>query len=226
MIVDILTLFPKMFKGPLTESIIKKAQEKKIISINIHNLRNFTTDRHKTCDDRPYGGGAGMVMKPEPIFKAVEHIQNNSKNHVKSKIILLSPQGKTFKQKTAKKLSKDKHLILVCGHYEGFDERIKKLSHTEISIGDYILTGGELAAMVILDAIARLIPGVVGNSQSVSEESFNNNLLDYPHYTRPAIYKNMSVPEILKSGNHQQIKKWREEKRLKKTLQKRPDLLK
>lgn len=216
-----MTLFPETF-APLSSSIIKRAQEKGLVSINLYNLRDFTHDRHRTVDDAPYGGGSGMVMKIEPIYEALEHIQADGEpgGHV----ILLSPQGRIFTQKVAESLREHKRLVLICGHYEGLDERVaENLCDDEISIGDYVLTGGELPAMVIIDAVVRLIPGVI-DEESVLYESFSGNLLDYPHYTRPREFHGWTVPEILLSGNHEEIRKWRHQKSLQKTAQKRPDL--
>jgi len=219
--IDILTLFPKMFKGPFDESIVKRAQEKGLVKIKIHNLRNWATNKHGTVDDRPYGGGAGMIMRVDAIERAILKIKNQ-----KSKIILLTPQGKVFNQKTAKKLSKHDHLILICGHYEGIDERVREnLVDEEISIGDYILTGGELPAMIVTDAIVRLIPNVLKKPEAIKEESFSKNLLEFPQYTRPADFKNWKVPKVLLSGDHKKIEKWRKKKALEKTKKRRPDLL-
>lgn len=218
--IDILTLFPNMFNGFKEESIIKRAISDKKVSINTVNFRDFATNKHKKVDDTPYGGGSGMVLMCQPIFDAVDSIRNK-----KSKVILLSPQGKTFNQKKAYELSKEEHLIFICGHYEGFDERIKSICDEEISIGDFVLTGGELPAMVVCDSVVRLIPGVI-DDESSKNESFNDNLLDYPTYTKPRNYKGMQVPDVLLSGNHEKIDKWRKEKRLKITSEKRPDLLK
>lgn len=219
--VDIITLFPAMFTGPFTESIIGRAQKHGHVEINLINLRDFTHDRHRTVDDRPYGGGAGMVLKPEPVFEAVESLRQAT-----SRVILLSPQGRPFRQAMARELSTQTHLILVCGHYEGFDERIRiGLADAEISIGDYVLTNGSLAAMVVTDAIVRLLPGVLGCGESVDEESFSQNLLEYPQYTRPEDYRGMRVPDILLSGHHQAVADWRHEQALKRTRERRPDLL-
>ncbi len=218
--IDILTLFPDMFNGFKSESIIKRAIDGDKVSINTINFRDFATNKHKKVDDTPYGGGSGMVLMCQPIFDAVDNIKTE-----KSKVILLSPQGEKFSQKKAYDLSKEEHLIFICGHYEGFDERIKSICDEEISIGDYVLTGGELPAMVICDSVVRLIPGVI-DDESSKNESFNDNLLDYPTYTKPRNYKGMQVPEVLLSGNHEKINKWRNEKRLKITSEKRPDLLK
>ena len=221
--IDILTLFPPMFKGPFTESILKRAQEKKILKINIHNVRDFTKDKHHTVDDRPFGGGTGMIMKPEPLFEAVDFIKSQVSPPLR-KIILMCPQGKTYTQTKAKELSKEKHLIFICGHYEGVDERVREcLATEEISIGDYILTGGELACMVVIDALARLVPGVLAKEPA---DSFSDYLLDYPQYTRPSKYKEMKIPTILLSGNHQEISRWRRRETLRRTFLKRPDLLK
>ena len=220
--IDILTLFPNIFDGPLTESIIKRAQEKKAVEIDIHNLRKYTKDRHCSADDRPYGGGSGMVLKPEPILEAVDDIKKES-----TQIVLMSPKGDKLNQKIVKELAKEKHLLFICAHYEGVDERIRTgLDLREISIGDYILTNGSLAAMVVIDGVVRLVEGVVGNPNSILDESFSNNMLEYPHYTRPREYRGMKVPEELLSGNHKQIDNWRKEQALKSTKKRRPDLLK
>ncbi|MBI4846809.1 MAG: tRNA (guanosine(37)-N1)-methyltransferase TrmD [Candidatus Omnitrophica bacterium] len=218
--IDVLTLFPDMFKGVLGESILKRAQEKKKIKIDIYNLRDWTHDKRRTVDDKPYGGGPGMVLKPEPVFLACDDLCKKNTH-----VILLCPQGRPFKQATAEGLKKYKHLLLICGHYEGFDERIRSLAHREISIGDYILTCGEIPAMVIIDAVARLIPGVLGEEDSLRSESFTNDLLEYPHYTRPRSYRNMQVPAVLLSGDHQRIEKWRFSQSVKRTRSKRKDLL-
>lgn len=217
--IDILTLFPNMFSGFMNESIIKRAIDEKKVTINTVNFRDYAKNKHKKVDDTPYGGGSGMVLMCQPIFDAVDSVKTE-----KSKVVLLSPQGKKFSQKKAYELSKEEHLIFICGHYEGFDERIKSICDEEISIGDYVLTGGELPAMVITDSIVRLLPGVI-DEQSHLNDSFNDNLLDYPTYTKPRNYKGMQVPEVLLSGDHEKIKEWRDEKRLKITSEKRPDLL-
>lgn len=223
--IDILTLFPQMFKGPFEESIIKRAQKKGLVKIEIHNLRNCTTDKHGTVDDRPYGGGTGMILMVEPIDRALRDLKRKAKNE-KRKVILLSPQGKVFNQEKARQLAKINHLIFICGHYEGMDERVcENLVDEEISIGDYVLTGGELPAMIVVDTIARLIPGVLEKEGALKEESFAKNLLEYPQYTRPASFRGWKVPKVLLSGNHQKIKKWREEKALERTKKRRPDLL-
>lgn len=217
--IDILTLFPEMFENIFSSSIIKRAIEDKKVEINIYNFRNYTTDPHNKVDDTPYGGGAGMVLTCQPIFDCVEAIRKDY-----SKVILLTPDGKTYNQEMAYNLSKEKHLILIAGHYEGFDERIRSICDLELSIGDYVLTGGELASMVIVDSIVRLLPGVI-EEESHKNDSFNNNLLDYPTYTKPRIYKGMEVPEVLLSGDHKKIANWRMEQSIKKTKERRPDLL-
>ncbi len=218
--VDVLTLFPEMFQGPLTESMLRRAREAGLININLVNIRDFTSDKHQTADDSPYGGGAGMVMKAEPIQKAV-----SSKRKAESRVILLCPTGKLLTQEKVKELAKEKHLILICGHYEGIDERVRDLVDEEISIGDYVLTGGELPAMVLIDAIARNIPGVVKEEESVKKDSFYKGLLDYPSYTKPDEFEGQRVPEVLLSGHHAEIGRWRRKEALRKTLYLRPDLL-
>lgn len=231
--IDILTLFPEMFKGPFDASIIKRAQKESIIKIRIHDLRKWAKDRHKTVDDEPYGGGVGMILKPEPVFEAVEELQKkfyqtHSPRKV-SHVILLTPQGRQFNFRIADKLSALSQLILVCGHYEGEDNRIfDHLAHEKLSIGDYILTGGELPAMVLVDSVVRLVPGVLGKEESKEAESFSftyRGLLKYPQYTRPPVYNDLKVPEVLLSGNHAEIEKWRKEEALKRTQEYRPDLL-
>ena len=223
--IDIITLFPSMFRGPFDESIIKRARKKGILEINLHNLRDFTGDRHRTVDDLPYGGGAGMVMKPEPLFRAVEKVKEEKRSSWK--VILLSPQGQPFAQEKAKELAQEEGLIFICGHYEGVDERVREhLMDEELSLGDFVLTGGELAAIVMVDAIARMLPEVLGCKDSIREDSFYQTLLDYPHYTRPAEFRGWKVPGVLISGNHQKIREWRKKKKLENTFKKRPDLLK
>jgi tRNA (guanine37-N1)-methyltransferase len=227
--VDILTLFPSMF-SPLEESIIGKARDRGILDIAITDIRSFAKDKHRTADDTPYGGGAGMVMKPELIFEAVEHVScrshKNPKQRAKSeKVILLSPRGRAFSQEVAMDLAKCEHLVLICGHYEGVDERVKKLIDEEISVGDYVLTGGELPAMVVIDAVSRFIPGVLGDGSSSKEDSFSHGLLEYPHYTKPREHMNEKVPEVLMGGNHKNIAKWRREQAVINTFFNRPDLL-
>ncbi|MFH1397698.1 MAG: tRNA (guanosine(37)-N1)-methyltransferase TrmD [Candidatus Omnitrophota bacterium] len=226
--IDIITIFPKMFSAVLNESIIKRAQEKNKVKIYTHDLRDYTIDKHRKVDDRPFGGGSGMVLQPEPIFRAVNKIRLKSQDlKVKSRVILLTPQGQKLVQVKAKKLLKYKQIILICGHYEGVDERVRQaLADEEISIGDYVLTGGEIPAMVLVDCLVRLIPGVLGDKNSLNFESFEGNLLEYPQYTRPADFRGMGVPEILLSGNHKKIAAWRKQEALKKTVKKRPDLLK
>ena len=217
--IDILSLFPNMFDAVFQESIIKRAIDQEVVSINIHNFRDYSTHSHKKVDDTPYGGGSGMVLMPQPIFDSVKALRTKE-----SKVILLTPDGEVYKQNKAYELSKEKHLILICGHYEGFDERIRSIVDLEISIGDYILTGGEYAAMIIIDSITRLLPGVI-KEESHIEESFNNNLLDYPTYTKPRNYEGMEVPEVLLSGDHKKIKEYREEQSKIKTEIRRPDLI-
>jgi tRNA (guanine37-N1)-methyltransferase len=217
--VDILTLFPEMFQGPFSASILKRAQEQGLLTIALHNIRASTTDKHHIVDDYPYGGGAGMVMKPEPVFAAVEAVYQDGP------IILLSPQGRLFTQHTACELAQQARLTLICGHYEGVDERVRThLVTDEISIGDYVLTGGELAAMVMIDATSRLLPGVLGAATSILEESHSNNLLEYPHYTRPPEFRGWRVPDILLSGHHANIARWRRKESLRRTRARRPDL--
>ncbi len=221
----VLTLFPGMFDGVLQHSILKRAIDKGCIDIHLYNIRDFTQDKHKTADDVPYGGGGGMVMKPEPIFAAVEHIVD-SHQLTSYKVIYLSPQGTTLTQELAKTLALEEELILLCGHYEDIDERVRiALVDQEISIGDYVLTGGELAAMVLIDTVARMLPDVVGKAQSVVSDSFYGQLLDYPHYTRPQEFRGMKVPDILLSGHHKNIQEWRQQEALKRTRERRPDLL-
>jgi tRNA (guanine37-N1)-methyltransferase len=219
--IDVLTLFPAMFAGPLDESIIKRAREAGRLDLAIHNLRDYAHDRHKTVDDRPFGGGPGMLLKPEPIFEAVESLAREG-----TRVILLSPAGRPFSQAIARELAGLEHLLMVSGHYEGFDERVRqKLAQDELSIGDYVLTNGALPVMVIIDAVTRLLPGVLGDAESALEESFSEGLLEYPQYTRPADFRGMKVPEILLSGNHAEIARWRDEQARLRTEQRRPDLL-
>lgn len=220
---DVLSIFPEMLESPLDFSIIKKAQEKGLINIHLHNIRAWAKDKHKMTDDAPYGSGCGMIMKVEPVDKALEEIKDESKNPL---VVLMTPQGKVFNQQIAVELAQQEQLIIICGRYEGVDERIREhLVDREISIGDYILTGGELCALVVIDAVSRLIPGVLGNVQSNQNESFCRGLLEYPQYTRPAEYKSWSVPEVLLSGNHAEIENWRTEQSLSRTYKRRPDLL-
>jgi tRNA (guanine37-N1)-methyltransferase len=220
--IDILTLFPDYFRGPLTVSMVKRAVDKKALDLRVHDLRAFTTDKRNTADDVPFGGGAGMVMKPEPLLKAIAAIKKGRK---KVRTLLMSPQGKTFDHSMALSLAEEKSLLFVCGHYEGLDERVMGCIDGEVSLGDYVLTGGEPAAAVIIDSLARFLPGVVGDKRSVERDSFFNGLLDYPHYTRPRVFKGMQVPEVLLSGNHARIERWRQKESLRNTLLKRPDLL-
>src|SRR3989338_1696399 len=226
MLIDIITIFPEVFKPYINESILKIAQEKGKLKVKLHNLRDYTLDKHRKVDDRPFGGGPGMVMTAEPIFRAAEKIRRTKdEGRGTTKIILLCPQGKTLNQKMARRLSKLKHLILICGRYEGVDERVRRsLADEEISIGDYVLTGGELPAMVLVDALTRLIPGVLGHKDSTRDESFSADLLEYPQYSRPADFKGIKVPEVLLSGNHKKIEEWRKKQALETTKKKRPDL--
>ncbi|MDQ0215103.1 tRNA (guanine37-N1)-methyltransferase [Oikeobacillus pervagus] len=224
--IDVLSLFPEMFEGVFQSSILKKASEKQAASYNVINFREFAEGKHKTVDDYPYGGGAGMVLKPQPIFDAVKAIQQERKEGQPPRIILMCPQGERYTQQKAEELAKEEHLILICGHYEGYDERIRQeLVTDEISIGDYVLTGGELGAMVVVDSVVRLLPGVLGNEASPVLDSFSSGLLEHPHYTRPAEFCGLKVPEVLTSGNHQLIEEWREKESLRRTLERRPDLL-
>jgi len=224
--IDILTLFPEICRAPLSESMMKRAQETKIVDLRIHNLRDWTTDKHHIVDDAPFGGGQGMVMKPEPIFAAVEELQKSAISNQKSKIILMSPGGRRLDQELATELSKESHLTVVCGHYEGVDHRvIEHLVDLEVSIGDYVLTNGAIAAVVLVDAVVRLLPGVLGHEQSAQDDSFSAGLLEAPQYTRPAEFRGWKIPEVLLSGNHAEIAKWRKERALKRTKQNRPDLL-
>lgn len=246
---DILTIFPKIFDSYFSHSLMARARKKGLIKIAAHDLRKYAGDKHKTVDDRPYGGGVGMVMKVNVVFKALQALKKSPppnpppqgggikkkfpslevgvpEGRGKGRVILMTPQGKTFNQKIVKRLSKYDRLILISGRYEGYDERIRKLADEEISIGDYVLTGGELPAMVVIDAVARLVPGVVGKEQSLEEESFSQGLLEYPQYTRPPEFRKMKVPQVLLSGDHAKIRKWRQEQSLKRTKKRRPDLLK
>ncbi|MFC1631997.1 tRNA (guanosine(37)-N1)-methyltransferase TrmD [Candidatus Omnitrophota bacterium] len=224
--IDVITIFPKMFGPVLNESIIKRAQKKGLVRIGIHDLREHAINRQRKIDDRPFGGGPGMVFRPEPIFSAVAKLKGKRSSSAVM-TILLTPQGKKLDQRLAKRLAKYKHLILICGHYEGVDQRVgEKLADTEISIGDFILTCGELPAMVLIDSVVRLIPKVLGKAESTVAESFNQGLLEYPQYTRPAVFQGMSVPEVLLSGNHRLIEDWRKAKAVEATRKKRPDLLK
>jgi tRNA (guanine37-N1)-methyltransferase len=222
--IDILTLFPEICRAPLSESIMKRAQENKIVDLRIHNLRDWTKDKHRIVDDAPFGGGQGMVMKPEPIFAAVEELKEQVDE--KSKIILMSPAGRRFDQPMAERFSRERHLIVICGHYEGVDHRvIEHLVDLEISIGDYVLTNGAIAAVVLVDAIVRLLPGALGHEQSAADDSFSGGLLEAPQYTRPAEFRDWKVPDVLVSGNHAEIAAWRKKEALRRTRENRPDLL-
>jgi len=228
--IEILTLFPEMFQSPFSVGIFKRAIDRKLVSVNTHNIRDYTHDKHRTVDDYAYGGGAGMILKPEPIFEAIESIKSDiySKEGVDIvlPIILLTPQGRLFTQEVAQELSRYSYMILICGRYEGVDERVRQhLVTDEISIGDYVLSGGELAAMVVVDAVVRLLPGVLGSEASLLDDSHTTGLLEYPQYTRPAIYRGWSVPQVLLSGNHAQLTKWRREQAIQRTLERRPELL-
>jgi tRNA (guanine37-N1)-methyltransferase len=237
--IDILTLFPEICRAPLNESMMKRAQENEIVDLHIHNLRDWTTDKHHIVDDAPFGGGQGMVMKPEPIFAAVEELRGRSRGtsnighrtsniqHPASKVILMSPAGRRLDQWMATELSRESHLIVICGHYEGIDHRvIEHLVDAEISIGDYVLTNGAIAAVVLVDAVVRLLPGVLGHEQSAADDSFSADLLEAPVYTRPAEFRGWKVPDVLLSGNHAEIAVWRKEEALRRTRENRPDLLK
>lgn len=219
---DIITLFPRMFDSPLQESILHKARQSGLISVGLHDLRDYTVDRHRTADDTPYGGGAGMVLKIEPLVAAIENIRSTSGQ---TRTLLTSPQGEKFTQATACRLSALSQIVIVCGRYEGFDERVLDYVDEEVSLGDYVLTGGELAAMAVVDAVARQVPGVIGAEESVAEDSLANGLLKYPQYTRPAEFRGTRVPDVLMSGDHKKIEQWRREAALSKTAARRPDLL-
>jgi tRNA (guanine37-N1)-methyltransferase len=222
--IDVLTLFPGIFKGPLDESILKRARDAGLIDIHLHDIRDWATDKHRTVDDYPYGGGAGMVMKPEPIFAAVEAVQQMVEPS--GRVILLTPQGRVFSQAIARELSSEPRLLLLCGRYEGVDERVREhLVDDEISIGDYVLGGGELPAMVLIETVARLVPGVLGSEESLAHESHTGGLLEYPQYTRPEDFRGWKVPDVLLSGNHGEVEKWRNQQRLERTRRRRPDLL-
>ena len=219
--IDVLTLFPEMFGGVLSESILRIAQEKALLDVEVWDIRDFTSDRHRTADDRPYGGGPGMVMKVEPVFACLEHVLAMRGENAHR--VLLTPQGRLFRQDVAHEFAAKEHLLLICGHYEGFDERIRiGLTPDEVSVGEYVLSGGELAAMVVIDAVARLLPGVLGSMESLTEESFSEgDLLEYPQYTRPAEFRGMKVPEILLSGHHENIRAWRAERAVRRTQERR-----
>ena len=221
--IDILTLFPEMFTGVFGSSIVKHAQETQAVTFNLVNFRDYTESKHKKVDDYPYGGGAGMVLMPQPIFSAIESLTGNLTS--KPRIILLCPQGERYTQRKAEELAKEEHIIMICGHYEGYDERIREhLVTDEISIGDYVLTGGELGAMVVADSVTRLLPNVLGNETSAVTDSFSTGMLEHPHYTRPADFRGMKVPDILLSGHHENIANWRKEQSIKRTKERRPDI--
>jgi len=221
---DIVTIFPRMFEGPTREGILGRAIERHLVDLRVHDLRDFTDDRHRTVDDVAYGGGPGMVLKPAPLFRAVEAIREE--RGVPEAVILTSPQGRTFTQAEAERLSRLGHVVLLCGRYEGVDERVRELVATEeLSIGDYVLTGGELPALVVLDAVVRLLPGVVGDEQSVEQDSFRRGLLDHPQFTRPAEFRGLAVPGVLLSGHHAEVRRWRKRQALERTIDRRPDLL-
>ncbi|MDP4169758.1 MAG: tRNA (guanosine(37)-N1)-methyltransferase TrmD [Bacillota bacterium] len=222
--IDVLTLFPEMFSGVFGQSILKKAEEKNAVNYNVVNFRDYADNKHNTVDDYPYGGGAGMVLKPQPIFDAVAALKESS-GMKKTRVILLCPQGERYSQAKAEELAKEEHLVFICGHYEGYDERIREhLVTDEISIGDYVLTGGELGSMVIIDSIVRLLPEVLGNEESHMKDSFSTGMLEHPHYTRPADFRGMKVPQTLLSGNHKLIEEWRTKESLRRTFLRRPDL--
>jgi tRNA (guanine37-N1)-methyltransferase len=223
MIFTILTLFPSLFESPLNESLIKKARDRGILEFNIVNIRDFALDQHKTCDDYPFGGGAGMVMKVEPILGAMQHVEEQIGG--RPYFTLLTPHGRLFSQDVASGMARRNHMALICGRYEGVDERISSYVDDEISIGDYILSGGETAALVVIDAVARLVPGVIGNEQSSIDESFRESLLEYPQYTRPQSFNDVDVPSVLLSGNHEEIRRWRRKESIRRTVLRRPDLI-
>lgn len=222
--IDVVTLFPEMFDGPLGHSIVSRAIDRGLVDINRVNFRQFGKGKHQVVDDTPYGGGAGMLLKPEPLFEAMESIEEREP-HTKKRVILMDPAGKPFNQAMAEDFSEEEHLVFLCGHYEGYDERIRSLVTDEVSLGDYVLTGGELAAMVMIDATVRLLPEALGNSASAQTDSHSSGLLEHPHYTRPAEYKGMKVPEVLMNGNHGLIEQWRHKESLKRTFERRPDML-
>ena len=222
--IDVLTLFPRMFEGPLGESIIGKAREKELLEINVSNFRDYSDNKHQTVDDYPYGGGAGMLLKVQPVYDNIKAIEAEAPE-TKKRVILLDPAGKPFDQKMAEEFSTEEHLVFICGHYEGYDERIRSLVTDEVSLGDYVLTGGELGAMVMIDATVRLLPEVLGNQTSAQTDSHSTGLLEHPQYTRPAEFKGMKVPEVLMNGNHKLIEQWQLKESLRRTYQRRPDML-
>lgn len=221
--IDVLTLFPEMIEAPMNQSIMKRAQENNIIDVNVIDFRNYGQGKHKLVDDTPYGGGAGMLLKPEPLFEAMDALKAES--NTEPRVILMDPAGKPFDQKMAEEFAEEEHLVFICGHYEGYDERIRTLVTDEVSLGDYVLTGGELASLVMMDATVRLLPDVLGNNQSALEDSHSSGLLEHPHYTRPVEYRGMVVPEVLRNGNHKLIDEWRRHESLKRTAERRPDML-
>ncbi|HON41928.1 MAG TPA: tRNA (guanosine(37)-N1)-methyltransferase TrmD [Bacillota bacterium] len=225
--VDILTIFPGMFSGVMSESILGRAQSKGILTVRVHDIRDFALGKHRIVDDYPFGGGPGMVMKPEPIAAAIEHalLCRESSGGGESRVVLTTPAGRPFTQSLAREYSACEHLVILCGHYEGIDERVSTLVSDEVSVGDYVLTGGEIPAMVIVDATARLLPGALGDASSAAEDSFWDGLLDYPHYTRPRLWRGLEVPDVLISGDHERIRRWRREQSLERTRCRRPDLL-
>jgi tRNA (guanine37-N1)-methyltransferase len=220
MIIDVLTLFPGMFNGPLDESILQRARNRGLLDLRIHNLRDWTHDRHRTVDDRPFGGGPGMVLKCEPVFEAVESLRQPE-----TRVVLMCPTGEPFRQETARRLAAEERLLIICPSYEGIDERIRTLVDEEISVGDFVLTNGNLPAMMVIDAVTRLLPGALGDETSAADESFSHGLLEYPQYTRPAEFRGLRVPEILLSGNHAEIERWRRDQAVKRTAARRPDLV-
>lgn len=222
--IDVLTLFPAMFEGPMTESMLWKARDRGLLDLRLHDIREFSTDKHRKADDIPYGGGGGMIMRPEPLVLAVEHVLQDAPPQ--TPVILMTPQGRVFSHRIAQELARQKRIVLLCGRYEGVDERVRQLVVTdEISIGDYVLTGGELPAMVVIDAVVRHIPGVLGARWAAGEDSHAEGLLEGPHYTRPPVFRGLAVPEVLQQGNHEEIARWRREEGLRRTWQNRPDLL-
>ncbi|HEX6923725.1 MAG TPA: tRNA (guanosine(37)-N1)-methyltransferase TrmD [Bacillales bacterium] len=224
--IDVLTLFPEMFSGVFNQSILKKAREDEHVSFRVTDFREFAENKHNKVDDYPYGGGEGMVLMPQPLFDAVDSLKGTVKSGQKPRIVLLSPQGERYTQEKAEELAKEQHLMFICGHYEGYDERVRdELADDEISIGDYVLTGGELASMVVIDSVVRLLPGVLGNAESPKNDSFSDGLLEYPQYTRPADFRGYKVPDVLISGHHGRIEEWRRYQSLKRTYERRPDLL-
>ncbi len=222
----VLTLFPGMFEGPFSEGVVARGQEKGLLEIGVHNFRDHAQDRHRTVDDYPYGGGAGMLLKPEPLFDAVEAVRSNAGLEPSAPVVLLTPQGRPFDQRVAEELARCRDIVLICGRYEGVDERVRRrLANDEISVGDYVLSGGELAAMAVIEAVSRLVPGVVGSPDSTTAGSYTSGLLQHPQYTRPSEYRGWPVPEVLLSGNHAEIAHWRRRESLRRTLERRPDLL-